>query len=417
MPAIQVRGVSKAFRIPHERTTTLLERVLGMFRSSQVAILQAVQDVSFEVPKGSFVGVIGSNGSGKSTLLKLMAGVLKPDDGSITVDGHLVPLLELGLGFHQELSVRENVALYGAVLGYPPAEMARRIDEVIAFAELEEFRDAKLKSLSSGMMVRLAFATAIRADADILLLDEVMAVGDAQFQRKCIETFEALQRQQKTIVLVSHDLASVQRFCDRAFWLDRGRIVMSGDPAEVVQTYLTVMKTSPVKPELLDAPEDADHRWGDGTVRFADIQLRDADDRRADAFRAGTRAVLHVDAEVHSECADPVFGIIIWLGGQVIYSTNTVLLGQPLGRLTPGEHLHIEVPFTVGLANGHYSLTVAVANPRDGTVYDWINHLVTFSVDGSCCGEGVADLGAELHVTRSPGARGADVRRLQEGSS
>lgn len=414
MAAIDVRGVSKAFRIPHERQTTLLERLLGMFRPSPVAVLQAVKDVSFEVPKGSFVGVIGSNGSGKSTLLKLMAGVLKPDEGSIAIDGHLVPLLELGLGFHQELSVRENVALYGAVLGYPRAEMARRIDEVIAFAELEEFRDAKLKSLSSGMMVRLAFATAIRADADILLLDEVMAVGDAQFQRKCIETFEALQRDKKTIVLVSHDLASVQRFCDRAFWLDRGRVVMSGDPAEVVQTYLTVMKTAPVKPELLDVPEDADHRWGDGTVRFADVQLRDTAGRRSDRFRAGDRAVLHVDADVHSDCIDPVFGMIVWLGGNAVYSTNTVLLGQSIGRLTAGTRFTIDAPFLAALANGHYSLTVAMAN-RDGTVYDWVNHLVTFSVEGSCCGEGVADLGAELHIAIAGEPDG--VSRVQEGTS
>ena len=245
MNAIEVCNVSKTFRIPHERHTTIAERLLGLFRANEIEVLQALQDVSLEVPAGSFVGVIGSNGSGKSTLLKVVAGLLVPDDGQVRINGTLVPLLELGLGFHQELTVRENVTLYGAVLGYSRQSMARRIEEVVAFAGLERFQDAKLKSLSSGMTMRLAFATALRADADTLLLDEVLAVGDAQFQRKCIEVFEGLKRQRKTIVLVSHDLASVQRFCDKVFWLDKGRLVMAGECVEVIQTYLAVSQNSP----------------------------------------------------------------------------------------------------------------------------------------------------------------------------
>jgi len=184
MNAIEVRNVSKRFRIPHERHTTLAERLLTAFRPADVETLHALSDVTLDVPRGSCVGVIGENGSGKSTLLKIMAGLLVPDEGQVRVHGTLVPLLELGLGFQHELSVRENVELYGAVLGYSRASMARRIDEVIAFAGLERFRDAKLKNLSSGMMVRLAFSTALRADADTVLLDEILAVGDAQFQRK-----------------------------------------------------------------------------------------------------------------------------------------------------------------------------------------------------------------------------------------
>jgi lipopolysaccharide transport system ATP-binding protein len=398
--AVEVCNVSKTFRIPHERHTTLAERLLGLFRPNDVEVLHALEDVSLEVPSGSFVGVIGSNGSGKSTLLKIIAGLLVPDDGQVRVNGTLVPLLELGLGFHQELTVRENVTLYGAVLGYSPQSMARRIEEVVAFAGLERFQDAKLKSLSSGMTVRLAFATALRADADMLLLDEVMAVGDAQFQRKCIEVFEGLKRQRKTIVLVSHDLASVQRFCDRVFWLDKGRLVMAGESAEVIQTYLAVSQSSPTDVPPLDSGEVSEHRWGDGRLRFTHITLTDEDGRPVTQVRPWTRLTVSVRLLARAAIDPPVLGLIVWLGGQLVYSTNSRQLEVDPGGFAPGEEREIAMHFTAALGAGRYTVTLAAANEFEGVAYDWVNHATAFLVVGGAS-DGLVDLGAEFTVGAS----------------
>ena len=396
MNAIEVEHVSKTYRIPHERHTTLVERMLSGFRRRQIETLTALNDVTLDIPAGEFVGVIGANGSGKSTLLKVMAGLLVPDLGDVRVHGTLVPLLELGLGFHLELTVRENVTLYGAVLGYPQGEMDRRVQEVVEFAGLERFRDAKLKSLSSGMLVRLAFATALRADADILLLDEVMAVGDAQFQRKCIEVFTDLKRQRRTIVLVSHDLASVQRFCEKVFWLDRGKLVMAGSPTDVVQTYLTVVQTAGLQAGPVELPENSEQRWGDGRIRFVDARLESEDGTPAVRVRAGSRVVLRLQARCREACTDPVFGLIVWLGGQVVYSINTELLGMRTGLYAAGAVCDVQMSFVAALRNGQYTITVAAADRFEGTPHDWINHLVAFIVEGSRCNDGVADLGAEF---------------------
>lgn len=410
MNAIEVCNVSKTFRIPHERHTTIAERLLGLFRPNEIEVLQALQDVSLEVPAGSFVGIIGSNGSGKSTLLKIVAGLLVPDDGQVRIDGTLVPLLELGLGFHQELTVRENVSLYGAVLGYSRQSMARRVEEVISFAGLERFQDAKLKSLSSGMTMRLAFATALRADADTLLLDEVLAVGDASFQRKCIEVFEGLKRQRKTIVLVSHDLASVKRFCDKVFWLDKGRLVMAGECVEVIQTYLAVSQSSPDNLPALDSGEVSEHRWGDGRLRFTHIAVADDEGRPVTQVRPWTR--LRVDVRMRARVASdaPVVGLIIWLGGDLVYSINSRQLGFDIPDFTCGEERGFAIHFTAALGAGRYTITVAVANEREGVAYDWVNHASAFLVVGTT-GEGPADLGAEFTAVATDSRSQSESRR------
>jgi lipopolysaccharide transport system ATP-binding protein len=395
--AIEVCNVSKTFRIPHERHTTLAERLLGLFRPNEIETLQALQDVSLEVPAGSFVGVIGSNGSGKSTLLKIVAGLLVPDDGQVRINGTLVPLLELGLGFHQELTVRENVSLYGAVLGYSRQSMARRIEEVVTFAGLERFQDAKLKSLSSGMTMRLAFATALRADADTLLLDEIMAVGDAQFQRKCIGVFEGLKRQRKTIVLVSHDLASVQRFCDKVFWLDKGRLVMAGECVEVIQTYLAVSQSAPDNLPDLEGGEVSEHRWGDGRVRFTSIALTDEEGRSVTRVHPWTRLTLRLRLRGHGVIQPPVLGIIVWLGGNLVYSIDSARLGLAVPPIAPGEELEVAFHFTAALGGGRYSITVGAATEQDGVVHDWVAHASTFLLVGNA-GEGPIDLGGEFSI-------------------
>ena len=413
MNAIEIQNVSKRFRIPHERHTTLAERLIALFRANEIETLEALSGVTLDIPWGSFVGIIGANGSGKSTLLKVMAGLLVPDDGQVRVRGTLVPLLELGLGFQQELTVRENVELYGALLGYAQASMGRKVDEVIEFAGLGRFRDAKLKSLSSGMMVRLAFSTAVRADADTLLLDEVMAVGDAQFQRKCIDVFQNLKLQRKTIVLVSHDLASVQRFCEHVYWLDKGRLVADGPANEVVQTYLSVSQSAHLDEPSLESAEGTEHRWGDGQVRFTEVELTDAHGEPVTQVTPWTRLVLRTTVVANAEVDSPVFGLLIWLAGELIYSVNTRMMGVETGPLRAGERRRLDIHFTSALANGRYRVSVAVAAAMDGGVYDWLNHASAFLVAGGRCGDGACDLGAEFDYEGAP----HDLRATPTGGS
>jgi ABC-type polysaccharide/polyol phosphate transport system ATPase subunit len=395
MNAIEVSGIAKTYRIPHEVHTTLAERLLSLFRPVPVEILQALNDITLAVPAGSFVGLIGANGSGKSTLLKVMAGLLIPDAGTVRVNGTLAPLLELGLGFQHELSLQENVELYGTILGYPRSEMRERIDAAIRFAELDRFRDAKLKSLSSGMLARLAFATALGADADILLLDEVLAVGDAHFQQKCFRMFEDLRRQKKTIVLVSHDLASVQRFCDRVYWLDRGRLAMEGAAESVINTYLAMSQAiGETFSSAMDEGQARQYRWGDGKVVIVEGRLETEDGAPALKLRTGTRVILHLVIEAREPADEPIVGFLVRLAGETVYSTNSAILDATTGSFASGERADVRIPLTLTLANGVYVINVAIADRTSGTIHDWINHFLKFSVEGSRCSEGPVDLAA-----------------------
>jgi ABC-2 type transport system ATP-binding protein len=237
---VVVDGVSKAFRLPNERVDTLKERVLHPMKRAGYERLEALQDVSFEVEPGEFFGIVGRNGSGKSTLLKCLAGIYRPDSGRIYIDGRLSTFIELGVGFNPDLPARDNVVLNALMLGLSPREARARVASVIEFAELEEFADLKLKNYSSGMHVRLAFSVMIQVDADVLLIDEVLAVGDAAFQQKCFDEFHRLRAEGRTILLVTHDMSAVSRFCDRAVLLERGRLVSGGDPDEVAEQYLAL---------------------------------------------------------------------------------------------------------------------------------------------------------------------------------
>lgn len=236
-PAIQVTNLYKSFRLPTERASGLKQAILNWFKGIKGYTEQPVlRGVNLEIQPGEFVGIVGRNGSGKSTLLKLLAGIYYPDQGTITVHGNLVPFIELGVGFNPELTGRENVYLNGALLGFSNKQMDAMYDEIVRFAELEPFMDAKLKNYSSGMQVRLAFSIAIRAKGDILILDEVLAVGDAAFQQKCNQYFASLHGKQ-TVILVTHSMENVRRFCDRAILIEDGKIATSGDPETVAKAY------------------------------------------------------------------------------------------------------------------------------------------------------------------------------------
>lgn len=235
--AIQVENLSKTFKIPHEKISSLRGAFVGAFRKKTFEKFQALDDVSFEVNKGEFFGIIGRNGSGKSTLLKILAGIYQPDHGKVYIDGLISPFLELGIGFNPELSGRDNVYLNATVLGMTKKQIDEKLNDIVAFSELERFIDQKLNRYSSGMQVRLAFSVAIHANREILLMDEVLAVGDINFQKKCYDYFIQVKGR-KTILFVSHDLESMQKFCDRALLLQNGKIMKIGKTEEVIAEYM-----------------------------------------------------------------------------------------------------------------------------------------------------------------------------------
>lgn len=236
---IRIDAVSKTFKLPHERHNSIKSWLINLGKHEKGYEPQQVLDgVSIDIKKGEFFGIVGRNGSGKSTLLKMLAGIYTPTKGRIDVKGKLTPFIELGVGFNPELTGRENVFLNGALLGFNRHEMEAMYDDIVTFAELERFMDQKLKNYSSGMQVRLAFSIAIRVKSDILLLDEVLAVGDAAFQKKCLEYFSFLKAEKQTVVFVSHDMASMQKYCDRIAWIDKGELRMLGSPRTVTEAYL-----------------------------------------------------------------------------------------------------------------------------------------------------------------------------------
>lgn len=240
--AISAKNIHKSFRLPTEQSFGLKQAIFNRLRGIKGYKEQKVlRGLDFEIEKGEFVGIIGRNGSGKSTLLKILAGIYYPEKGEIVINGNLIPFIELGVGFNPELTGRENVYMNGALLGYSNEEMDKMYDDIWKFAELEDFQDQKLKNYSSGMQVRLAFSIAIRAHGDILLLDEVLAVGDAAFQQKCNDYFESLKDKKQTVILVTHSMENVKKFCNRAILIDDGKILQQGDPKKIADKYLEIL--------------------------------------------------------------------------------------------------------------------------------------------------------------------------------
>ncbi len=240
-PIIEVKNVSKKFVIPHEKESSLKGTVLSFLKKKSYETFYALKGVSFTVNSGEFVGIIGRNGSGKSTLLKILAGVYVPDSGHVKVNGTISPFLELGVGFNGELSGRDNIYLYGSVLGLSKKEIDSKFDSIVKFAELEKFIDTKVKHYSSGMYVRLAFSIAIQSDAPILLVDEVLAVGDANFQQKCFSVFDKFKKEGRTIVFVSHDLGAVEKWCDKCILLENGKESFIGETKKAIEKYKEMM--------------------------------------------------------------------------------------------------------------------------------------------------------------------------------
>ena len=343
--------------------------------------------------------MIGANGSGKSTLLKILSGIYRPTRGSVKVNGLISPFLELGVGFNTELTARENVFVNGAILGFSRAELERRMDAILAFAELEQFADQKLKNYSSGMQVRLAFTVAIQADASVLLMDEVLAVGDARFQAKCFDVFARYRREGRTVVLVTHDLAAVDLHCDRALLFDHGRMIADGSAREVTSKYERLVGEAQDTDAGIEQPQEGD-RWGTGAVRFGRIRLLGPDGQEHHGFATEEPMTIALDLKARDRVSDLVIGIGIHRAdGTVISGTNTNIANIPLPALSPGDELAVQYRLPrLGLLNGGYRLTVA-AHPKMHTVtYDHREQTLEFTVTDASGRTGQVDLGGHWVV-------------------
>jgi lipopolysaccharide transport system ATP-binding protein len=404
--AISVRGVTKRFRIPTDRSSTLKYRVTHPISTARYRELLAVDDVSFEVPDGQFLGIIGSNGSGKSTLLKILAHIYRPTRGSVLLNGAVSPFLELGVGFNPELTARENVYVNGSILGLSRRELQRRMDGILHFAELEEFADQKLKNFSSGMQVRLAFTVAIQADAAILLMDEVLAVGDARFQAKCFDVFARYKRDGKTVVLVTHDLSGVDMHCDRAILLDHGRITADGSSTDVTAMYRrrSGEEASDDAAESVAAEETAGiatNRWGTGAVRFREVVLEGGGGERGQHFETGAPLRLRLEVEARDAVDDLIVGYALRRAdGTLLSGTNTQRERAHVPRLRPGERFSLTYSVErLPLLDGVYGLDVAATSGTTTANFDWIQNVARFSVTDVVGRVGVVELGGTWEVS------------------
>jgi ABC-type polysaccharide/polyol phosphate transport system ATPase subunit len=387
--AVSVKGVSKAFKLPHRQYHTLKERALHPFHVRTFDVLQAVDDVSFEVAPGEFFGIVGRNGSGKSTLLKCLAGIYDLDAGELEVSGRLSPFIELGVGFNPDLTARDNVIINAIMLGLTRQRARERFDEIIAFAELEEFLDLRLKNYSSGMIVRLAFSIAIQVDADILLIDEVLAVGDATFQQKCFDEFHRLKAEGRTILFVTHSMGDVQRFCDRAMLLERGAVVEIGDPAPVSRRYNELNFG-----RMLVDGAGALSAGGEKAAEILDVWFEDPDGRRIAAVAQDQPCCACLKVQFNAPLEDPIFGVALRNDtGHTVFATTTALEHGPTGSFGAGEMTTVRLRFENWLAAGRYNLTPSVARNGPGDdIVDIHKDVISLIVHGDKSTPGIARL-------------------------
>ena len=401
-PAVVVRGVSKTFRIPHLQFHTFKERALHPLRFNAFDELHAVRDVSFDVQQGEMFGIVGRNGSGKSTLLKCLAGIYRVDEsgpGELEVRGRLSPFIELGVGMNPELTARDNVIINGIMLGLTLKEARARFDDIIAFAELQDFLDLKLKNYSSGMYVRLAFSVAIQVDADVLLIDEVLAVGDSAFQQKCFDQFHRLKSEGKTIVFVTHDMGAITRFCDRAMLMELGRTVSIGAPDRVARDYHELNFG-----RLAGGTGERDElRYGDRGAEILDAWVEDESGERLITVGQREPFALCMDIAFHEDLQDPVFGFRLlneWR--QIAVASRTDWEHGPSGHFRAGERTLVRMRLMNLLTPGRYTYTPTVARAGLGhNALDIREDYAGLIVHGASITGGQADLPYELEIERS----------------
>ena len=403
-PAVVVDGLSKRFQIPAEQVHTLKERALHPFRKQRYNRFDALEDVSFAVPRGEFFGIVGRNGSGKSTLLKCLAGIYRADAGRIRVNGRLSTFIELGVGFNPDLAARDNVQINGVMLGLSPAAARERFETVLEFSELHEFVDLKLKNYSSGMQVRLAFSVAIQVDADVLLIDEVLAVGDAAFQQKCFDEFHRLRDEGKTMLFVTHDMGSVVRFCHRAMLLERGRATIIGAPDEVASRYLEAnFNRAEAAPETPARPAD---RFGDGRAEIVGAWFEGHGGEPAKSIRQGQECVFQARVRFREQVVNPIFGVGFENAEkQYVFATNSTVVSEATGTFAAGEEVVFSVRLENVFASGRVYATPAVAHEGGGG--KWIDRRERFASVVSTAPRSlgaIVDLPHDFQVQRQPAA-------------
>lgn len=392
--AIKVESAGKVFRLPHNRQNSIKSSLINLVKGGDrtYETQEVFTDVSFEIKKGEFFGIVGRNGSGKSTLLKMLAGIYQPTSGGITINGSLTPFIELGVGFNPELTGRENVFLNGALLGFNRDEMTAMYDDIVDFAELERFMDQKLKNYSSGMQVRLAFSIAIRSKSDILLIDEVLAVGDASFQQKCYEYFGNMKKTGQTVVLVTHDMSAVSRFCNRALLLGGSGIMEIGKPKDITDAYLELNYAG-------DKSKSTDSSTTDSKIE--NLKITSAVLLAENHAKASTSVKTGEKCRIKLEFKNPnreklQFGMQIFNNsGTYCFGANTSIAKTPSVSAAQGK---VVLSVELDLVPGNYSVTGAIMNDDATKVLVYRPRLLTFRVADTTEVEGVANLTHEWSV-------------------
>jgi ABC-type polysaccharide/polyol phosphate transport system ATPase subunit len=429
--AIVVENVSKVFKIPHERRHTIYENVAGLVKGNRYSYEEfwALQNISFTVKRGETLGIIGENGSGKSTLLKVIAGVLFPDRGKVTVNGKIAPFLELGVGFQPELTADENVYIYGSIMGLNRAQIKNKINDIFEFAELEKFRNAKLKNFSSGMYARLAFSTAISTDPEIILIDEALAVGDEAFQRKCFEKINEFRKNEKTIIFVSHGLGTVKQLCERSILLSHGRIDSIGYSEKVVNDYhiginakeelkikeqqekligrteenrVNIEPTQDQKNVETDIGQELTNRWGSYEIKILEVKFFDKNGTERYFFTTGETLTVQMKYHAKKPIENPTFGVAIFSSdGTYVYGSNTHVDNLSFGTVV-GEGIITLTYDNLSLLNGTFVIDVAIYDELTVTTYDYIKHNYSFKVQDSSGNEGLYKMSHQYKILKLP---------------
>jgi len=396
-----IQKVSKRYSL-YPRPADRLWEALPVFGRKRHTEFWALRDITLEVPKGQFVAVVGPNGSGKSTLLQIVSGILQPTFGRVIARGRIAALLELGAGFNPEFTGRENVFLNAEILGVPRGQMSQVLPKVEAFAEIGDFIDRPVKEYSTGMYVRLAFATAIHVDPDILIVDEALAVGDAVFAARCVRKFEELKDRGVTVFFVSHDLGLVKRLADRAVLLMHGRVEAEGRPSEIVNRYVGMVHEWQNR-EVGRTGESLGEafRHGDGTSLIASVTLENESGEAARTVHSGKPLHVRIKARFTRPADDPMVGILIRNRlGIDVFGTNTRVEGRPLGTFAAGDELDVRFSFPCVLTQQDYTITVATQHP-DGRSQDWRDDVLSFGVIDNRATAGLASLPVEVAFTKT----------------
>jgi ABC-type polysaccharide/polyol phosphate transport system ATPase subunit len=429
--AVEIRNVSKHYIIRHQKNPSLKDTILKG-RDKYEEFL-ALDDVSFNVNHSETFGIIGSNGSGKSTLLKLIAKVLKPTNGEVIVNGTVSALLELGAGFHTDLTGRENIYLNASILGLKRKEINKKFNEIVEFSELEQFIDMPVKSYSSGMYMRLGFSIAINVNPDILLVDEVLAVGDQSFQSKCYKVIYDFMHRGKTIIIVSHDLDTISDLCSRVIFLKKGKIEEIGDSIRVVNKYRAyveeierqrIIEQQKVerkkifksiidsrrkvidgeeidKLSKLGVGEEFENRFGSGEAEVIKIEMLDEAGNLIDFCKFGITVQIAFEVKFYSIVENPIFGIRITDNrSNIVYGTNSRIQGIKSDIYKPGDKVRMIFKQKINLIGGQYFVTISVGHKDGKTYYDWINNMMTINVIRKNIAEGIADLNSEIRMVK-----------------